>query len=74
MADPTNLNMRNNCNCRFIGTDDDDKRKPQKKGLCSNATAIAIADMLVEGKTQEEILELCQFITVMHAAVRNYLG
>lgn len=57
----------------FQDNNDDDDDNVNRNGLSANALAITIADVLVDGKSRDEIEELSRFMTVLQAAIRNYL-
>lgn len=38
-----------------------------------NTLAVALAQCLCDGKSKNEILQLCQFLQVLHVAARSYI-
>lgn len=43
------------------------------EGLDTNMLAISVANILAEGKSKQEILELLQFLTVLQCALKSYI-
>ena len=43
------------------------------EGFDNNMLAISVANILAEGKSKQEILELLQFLSLIQCALKSYL-